>query len=147
MASIDIRAVALLAAGILWQLPPVWAATFNCGLRDLSRSEAAICEDPQLSRLDDNLARKADAAARRMNYGQYLGLRYWQARWAELRNLCDGDRNCISAHYRAQARQLDRLQQCLDTRIARRACLRDTVSGDREAAGSAGSRRGALAPP
>ena len=108
------------------------AASFDCRVRGLGPAEAAICEDPQLSRTDEQIAKRTDAVARRMNYGQYLGLRHWQASSARQRNLCGPDRACISAHYRAQQRLLDRLQQCLDTRIARRSCLRNSLSGDQE---------------
>jgi hypothetical protein len=142
-----ISAVVLWAAAAVWPLPSASAASFNCSTRDLSRAQVTICEDPQLSRLDDQVARKADTVARRMNYGQYLGLRYWQTQSAQQRDQCGADRACISAHYRAEARLLERLQQCLETRFARRACLHDTLSGDREASGSAAGRRGVAAPP
>lgn len=109
-----------------------WAASFECNARGLSPAESAICGDPQLSRTDELLARKADVVARRMNYGQYLGLRHWQAAAARQRDLCGADRACITAHYRAHRRLLDRLQQCLETQFARRACLRGALAGDRE---------------
>jgi uncharacterized protein len=108
------------------------AASFDCRIRGLSPAEAMICEDAQLSRTDDQIAKRADTVARRMNYGQYLGLRHWQAASARQRNLCGPDRACISAHYRAQQRLLDRVQQCLDTRFARRSCLRNSLGGDQE---------------
>jgi uncharacterized protein len=113
-------------------VPPASAASFDCKVRGLSPAEALICEDPQLSRTDEQVARRADAVARRMNYGQYLGLRHWQAASARQRNLCGPDRTCIGAHYRAQQRLLDRVQQCLDTRFARRSCLRNALGGDQE---------------
>ena len=113
--------------------PPVLAGGVDCTSRGLSRAEGAVCADPLLARTDDQLARRADGVARRMNYGQYLGLRHWQAASASQRDLCGADRVCISAHYRAQKRLLDRVQECLDTRFVRRACLRNAISGDREA--------------
>jgi uncharacterized protein len=112
--------------------PAASAASFDCNARGLSRAEGMICEDPQLSRADEQLARRGDVIARRMNYGQYLGLRHWQAASAGQRDLCGANRACIDAHYRAQRRFFDRLQQCLDTRYARRSCLRETLAGDRE---------------
>jgi len=108
------------------------AASFDCDARGLSRTEATVCADPQLSRTDELLARRTDTIARRMNYGQYLGLRHWQAVSGEQRDLCGADRTCIAAHYRAQRRLLDRVQQCLDTRFARRACLRNSLAGEQE---------------
>ena len=122
-----------LAVALIWLSPVALAASFDCNARGLSRAEDAICGDPQLSRTDEQMARKADTIARRMNYGQYLGLRHWQAALAKERDLCGADRVCINAHYRAQRRVLDRLQQCLDTRFARRSCLRNSLAGDQEA--------------
>jgi uncharacterized protein len=121
-----------LAIALILASPAAWAASFDCNVRGLSRAEGIICEDPQLSRTDEQLARRGDTIARRMNYGQYLGLRHWQAASAEQRDLCGANRSCIDAHYRAQRRFFDRLQQCLETRYARRSCLRETLAGDRE---------------
>ena len=127
------RAVAGVFGGLLiGSAPPVIAASFDCRVRGLSPAEVMICEDQQLSRTDEFIARRADVVARRMNYGQYLGLRHWQAASARQRNLCGPNRACITAHYRAQQRLLDRIQQCLDTRFARRACLRNALGGDQE---------------
>lgn len=136
-ARIMMRTAAKAAAGVLgialaWGVSAAWAASFDCNVRGLSPAENTICGDPQLSRTDELLARKADVVARRMNYGQYLGLRHWQAAAARQRDLCGADRACITAHYRAHRRLLDRLQQCLETQFARRACLRGALAGDRE---------------
>jgi len=128
-----VSAVVGLLAALIWVSPAALSGSFDCSERGLSRAEGAICADPQLLRTDDQLARRADVVARRMNYGQYLGLRHWQAASASQRDLCGADRVCISAHYRAQKRLLDRVQECLETRFVRRACLRNALSGDREA--------------
>jgi uncharacterized protein len=122
----------LLVVAMTWLSQAAWAASFDCNARGLSRAEDTICADPQLSRTDDQVARKADTVARRMNYGQYLGLRHWQAAAARQRNLCGADRACITAHYRAQRRLLDRVQECLDTRYTRRSCLRNSLAGEQE---------------
>ena len=124
--------VGLLAALILVS-PPALSGSFDCSERGLSRAEGAICADPQLLRTDEQLARRADVVARRMNYGQYLGLRHWQAASASQRDYCGADRACINAHFRAQKRLLDLVQECLETRFVRRSCLRNALSGDREA--------------
>jgi uncharacterized protein len=108
------------------------AASFDCNSRWLSRAEVTICQDPGLSRLDDQVAKRFDAIALKGGFGQYLGLRYWKASWSKQRDSCGSDRTCISMHYRAQARFLDRLQQCIDVRVMRKACLRDSLAGDRE---------------
>jgi uncharacterized protein len=137
-----LAAVAALGIAAIDVAPVAHAASFDCNARGLVPAEIAICTDPQLSRTDTQTARRTDAIARRLNYGQYLGLRHWQAAATLQRNLCDGDRVCITAHYRAQARFLERLQQCLDSRFSRRSCLHEALTPDQEASGAAG-RRGA----
>jgi uncharacterized protein len=141
-----LAAFAALGVAAMWTSPGAHSASFDCNARGLVRAQVVICTDPQLSRTDSLIARRADALARRMNYGQYLGLRHWQATAAQERNLCDIDRACITAHNRAQARLLDRLQQCLESRFSRRTCLRESLAPDREASGAAG-RRGAAGGP
>lgn len=108
------------------------AATLDCNARGLSRTETTICGDAQLARLDAQLERRLDGFARRLGLGQYLGLRHWQAGSVRRRDQCGADRSCITAHYRAQARFLDRLQQCTETTLSRNRCLRQTLAGDRE---------------
>lgn len=124
-------ALGLLGVALIWTPPMASAASFDCNARGLSRTELTICEDAQLSRMDEQLARRLGSFARRMNFGQYLGLRHWQAASARQRNLCGSDRTCIGASYRAQARFLERLQQCLDVSLSRRACLRDLLTSER----------------
>jgi len=108
------------------------SASFDCNSRWLSRTEMAICDDTQLSRMDDQLSRRLGGFARRLNLGQYLGLRHWHAASARQRSRCGTDRSCIAASYRAQTRFLDRLQNCVDGSFARRACLRSLLTGERE---------------
>jgi uncharacterized protein len=127
------RAGAGLLAVLVWAAPAAVAGSIDCNARGLSRAEGAVCADPQLLRTDEQLARRADGVARRMNFGQYLGLRHWQAASASQRDLCGADRVCIAAQYRAEKRLLDRVQECLETRFVRRSCLRNAISGDREA--------------
>ena len=109
------------------------AASFDCNARKLSESETAICQDAQLSRTDDQIARRIAGLSRRLNFGQYLGLRHWQSGWAQTRDDCGADRLCLGASYRAQGRFLDRLQQCLDLAPQRRGCLRNTLNIELEA--------------
>jgi uncharacterized protein len=110
---------------------PAGAASFDCSSRWLDPTERAICGDAQLSQMDDRLARRLGGFARRLNFGQYLGLRHWHATAARQRNLCRTDRACIVASYRAQARFLDGLQFCVEAGLSRRNCLRESLSGDR----------------
>jgi uncharacterized protein len=120
----------LLVLAALWA-PPAGAASFDCSSRWLTPTERAICDDAQLSQMDDRLVRRLGGFAQRLNLGQYLGLRHWHATAARQRNQCRLDRACIVGSYRAQGRFLDRLQACVEGSLTRRACLRDLVSGDR----------------
>jgi hypothetical protein len=108
------------------------AASFDCNANPLSQAQMVICQDPQLSRADSQTERRLIGLARRMGYGQYLGLLHWHHGWAERRDGCLADRACLSTSYRAQARFLDRLQQCLDNGLQRRGCLRNTLNIEQE---------------
>ena len=124
-----------ICATLAWLCAPASsaAASFDCNVRGLSAAEKAICRDPQLSRIDEQIARRLEGFQRRMNYGQYVGLRFWQSSQQRDRERCGADTLCISTTYRLQMRFLDRLQQCLETSPQRRACLRNTLNLDRDA--------------
>jgi uncharacterized protein len=112
--------------------PPAAAGGLDCTSRWLNRTEQGICADPQLMRLEEQLARRLDGFATRVNFGQYLGLRHWHAMQARQRALCAADRECIVARFRAQSRSLDRLQRCVSGSVARRACLREMLASEHE---------------
>jgi uncharacterized protein len=124
------RLAAGMAATLLWIAP---AAGLDCNGRRLRPAEAAICQDAQLARTEDRIERRIRGLARRLSFGQYLGIRHWQADWAVQRGQCGGERTCLAGSSRAQLRFLDRLQQCLDTSSVRRACLRNAINVEREA--------------
>src|SRR5262249_28964669 len=125
---------ARLAAGLAAIVASIGpGAALDCDVRRLRPNEAAICQDAQLVRSDDRIDRRVKGLGRRMSFGQYLGIRHWQADWVEQREQCGSDRTCIAGTYRAQLRFLDRLQQCLDTNSVRRGCLRNTLNVEREA--------------
>ena len=123
-----------LALALVWAPEAGVTAGLNCNAAALSRAQMAICLDAQLSRTDTQTERRVVTLGRRMGYGQYLGMLHWHHGWAEHRDGCQTDRACLTASYRAQARFLDRLQQCLDNGLQRRACLRNTLNIEREAA-------------
>src|SRR5215468_3273060 len=100
--------VAIGTLALLHAAGPGAAASFDCGVRGLSLSEVAICRDPQLSRADEQMARRLDGFARRLNFGQYLGLRLWQSSQQRERERCGADIACLSTRFRAQMRFLDR---------------------------------------
>ena len=128
---LGVLGLAVLGLAVL-DVPAASGASFDCNARWLSRAELTICSDPQLSRLDDQTARRLDSFAPRLNLGQYLGLRHWQATWRKQRNDCATDRDCITASFRAQTRFLERFQRCLGASLSRRACLRDMLAGEQE---------------
>jgi hypothetical protein len=116
----------------LLSAPPAAAGNLECGSRWLNRTEHTICGDPHLMRTDEQLVRRLDGFAARLNFGQYLGLRHWHAAQVRQRSLCAADRDCIAAGMRAEGRFLDRLQRCVGGNFARRACLRETLARDQE---------------
>jgi uncharacterized protein len=124
---------AVLGLGLAWGPAAGLAASFDCNARSLSQAQTAICQDTQLSRSDEQTARRLTSLSRRLAFGQYLGLRHWHHGWTRHRDRCQADRGCLVASYRAQGRFLDRLQQCLDSSPQRRACLRNTLNIEREA--------------
>jgi len=126
------RAGLAVAAAVL-QGGDAWAASFDCDARGLSASQAAICRDPQLSRADEQMARRLEGFVNRLNYGQYVGLRFWQSAQRRYRQGCGADVVCLSASYRMQMRFLDRLQLCLEISAQRRTCLRSTLSAGGDA--------------
>jgi hypothetical protein len=121
-------AVGLLGLAVLGA-SPAW--TLDCGGRWLSRTDRVICADQQLLRMEEQIARRIKGTAGRLSFGQYLGLRHWQAARVNERNACQADRECISANLRSQARFLDRLQRCMASSLARRACLINLLVDER----------------
>jgi uncharacterized protein len=124
----------LLGIALAWPPAAGVAASFDCNATSLTRAQMAICLDTQLSRTDTQTERRVVSLGRRMGYGQYLGMLHWHHGWIQHRDGCQADRACLTASYRAQARFLDRLQQCLDSGQQRRICLRNTLNIEREAA-------------
>ena len=122
-----------LGFALAWAAGAGPAVAVDCNARWLGETEAAICQDAQLSRTEDQVARRVTSLARRLSYGQYLGLKHWHALWGEERSRCSLERTCLTVSYRAQIRFLDRLQQCLDTSQQRRGCFRSTLNVEREA--------------
>lgn len=123
--------IGLTLPGALAGAPPA-AASLDCTSRWLSRTEQTICGDPQLRRIEEQLAQRLSGFAARLNFGQYLGLRHWHAMRARQRSLCAADRECIAASLRAQGWSLDRLQRCIGGSLTRRACLRDMLAAEQE---------------
>ena len=125
------RLLGLAPLGLALLSAPAAASALDCEGRWLTQAEIVICTDPQLLRMEEQLTRRIKGSAGRLSFGQYLGLRHWQAERARDRNACQDDRECIAANLRAQARFLDRLQRCVTSNLARRACLYNLLMEDR----------------
>jgi uncharacterized protein len=126
MGSIRLNVAAILC---LMGAAAAHAASFPCYDPNLSVTEVTICQDPQLSKLDEDTARKVSALLPKLSYGQYLGLRYWQSRGEETREQCAADASCLAAQYHTQHRLLDGLRPCLDRGAGRRTCWRTIMLG------------------
>jgi hypothetical protein len=122
-------AVRLLGLALLLGTPAAWA--LDCEGRWLTSTELVICTDSRLLRMERQLARRIKGNAGRVSFGQYLGLRHWHAVRANERNACQANRDCIAASLRAQGRFLDRLQRCVSSSLARRACLYNLLVEER----------------
>jgi uncharacterized protein len=123
--------VAVGLLGLALPLSAPAARTLDCDGRWLTRTELTICADPKLLRLQEQISRRVRGNASRLSFGQYLGVRHWQAARASERDLCQTDRDCIRASLRAQGRFLDRLQRCVASNLARRACLFNLLAEER----------------
>lgn len=110
--------------------PLARAASFDCSAPRLTQAKTVICTDQELSQVDDRLARRVRAVQRRLGFGFYLGVRYWQHRGSDEREACESSRACILSTYRAQNRTLDRLIGCLENSVRKRTCLRVTLSNE-----------------
>ncbi len=71
------------------------AASFSCYGR-LTVTEATICANPQLSRLDSRMARAYQKSFRA--YGNYV--KGSQVAWLRSRNTCGANVGCLRASYR-----------------------------------------------
>ena len=109
-------------------------AAVDCRAPRMTAADLAICTDPQLARMDDQLVRRLQKTARQLAFGPYVGLRVWQSDWRQQRSECSADRVCLNAAYNDANRFLDRFQRCLGTSLRGRRCLPVSVEGERAAA-------------
>jgi uncharacterized protein len=124
----------ILIALLLTAVPAVARAAVDCRAPRMAPADLAICTDPQLARLDDQLTRRLQKTARQLAFGPYVGLRIWQSDWRQQRSECSADRACLTASYLDANRFLDRFQRCLGTSLRGRRCLPVSVEGERAAA-------------
>lgn len=78
------------------------AASFYCG-GNLNYAEKAICDNPQLSRMDD---RMASLYWRVVNNGNYRRGQAAQVEWLRERDSCGANVDCLWSEYNSRIEQL-----------------------------------------
>ena len=103
-----VLAIAALAA-LTGMLASVEAASFNCRYARLP-DEVAICQDPELSMMDEDIARNYFSALNRYRrMGDWHTVRHLkrtQRNWLQLRHTCGYDAECIRRWMYHRAREL-----------------------------------------
>ncbi|WP_088623098.1 hypothetical protein [Oceanicola sp. 22II-s10i] len=90
------------AAALVLSLPAAAQAQAWCGTGGLTATEAVICDDPVLSRLDRRMTRLYTREG-----SGYAGASLSQQRWLARRDACGTDARCIERAYRDRIAYLD----------------------------------------
>ena len=80
---------------ILTQIVPLDAASFDCS-KATTETEIAICNDPELSALDERMS-NAYLKARGSNLGEHF--KQHQLNWIKTRDLCFSNAECLKNSY------------------------------------------------
>lgn len=102
--------LAPLCGAILTHAGAVNAASFDCA-KARSYVEKTICKDEELSRLDDALAERYNAALSNSTDPERKKLRVEQLRWLKRRDSCS-IRRCIQDYYEIRLSELNVDSQC-----------------------------------
>lgn len=98
-----------LAAGMLVLATAVFsqaeAQSFNCNYAR-TPDEVLICQDADLSRLDERLAAVYAGVRRRLDAQDRRELEFEQASWLQSRKECGRNYRCVEDHYRRRIDQL-----------------------------------------
>ena len=98
----------LIALAAVVALPSlVEAQSFNCRYARQA-DEIAICDDPELSRLDERMSRLFFEVRDAVGGRERAGLDADQAEWLESRRACRRNADCIEDAYRQRIRELRR---------------------------------------
>lgn len=91
--------VPVLATSVLVTLASAaYAASFDC-IKNQKADEVAICSDPKLSSLDEELAAIYGRLRSSLSPESAAVLRNSQLAWLRLRRACGNDRQCLTAQY------------------------------------------------
>ena len=81
-------------------------ASFDCA-KAYSATEKLICDDPELSRLDEELAHAYADALKRAEATEKKEIQSEQVTWLRLRDVCQRDLQCVVTSYRDRLRDLN----------------------------------------
>jgi hypothetical protein len=98
----DMRNVLIVVLGWLVLWTTVHAASFDCA-KATTKVEHLICDNPEISKLDDELAVRYVSILNDRAHAQEV--RSEQAQWIKYRNYCE-NKTCLSALYRARIQEL-----------------------------------------
>jgi uncharacterized protein len=82
------------------------AASFGCLDVD-TEVESAICADPDLNRMDEDLAGQYQDLLRELSPREARKLRQEQRSWLRARDSCGDDVRCLRARYEERSARLD----------------------------------------
>jgi uncharacterized protein len=85
------------------------AASFNCRMATRA-DEILICQDPELSALDEQMASLFFELRNKLSGSDRAALETDQDAWLESRFQCGRDRDCIESQYRERIEQLEDYQ-------------------------------------
>lgn len=84
----------------------IQAASYDC-TRAATAAEIAVCDNPGLSRMDEDLAVQYRALLNRLPPRQADRLRDDQRSWLTARNSCGADVRCLRARYQERLARFD----------------------------------------
>lgn len=82
------------------------AASFDCTRADTA-AEIAVCDNPSLNRLDEDLAVEYRALLRRLPPRRAEMVRQDQRSWIAARDSCRADVRCLRARYQERSARLN----------------------------------------
>ena len=96
--------LALLCASLL--SPSAQAASYDC-TRATTAAEIAVCDNPDLNRLDEELAMQYRSLLNQLPPRQANRLRDDQRSWLAARDSCGADVRCLRARYQERRARLN----------------------------------------
>jgi len=93
-----LAAVAFAATAATLAAAPASAASFNCG-RHLNHTEAAICDNANLSDLDSRMASLYERRREQLHGADRHQLEAEQVSWLSSRNACGANVDCLIDAY------------------------------------------------